>query len=107
MASQKTEELCKDAADAITAARGLPGQVATLILPADVSWGENGQPCVVPPQPVQPVADDAVVKAIAEAVQSGKKTAILLGGQALREASLLPAANIAATCGVKLFAETF
>ena len=105
--SQKTEELCKDAADAITAARGLPGQVATLILPADVSWGENGQPCVVPPQPAQPVADDAVIKAIAEAVQSGKKTAILLGGQALREASLLPAAKIAVACGVKLFAETF
>lgn len=38
--SQSTAALCQDAADAITAARGLPGQVATLILPADVSWGE-------------------------------------------------------------------
>ncbi|MFZ2297162.1 MAG: thiamine pyrophosphate-binding protein, partial [Aquabacterium sp.] len=40
--SQSTAELCKDAVDAIVAARGLPGQVATLILPADVSWGEGG-----------------------------------------------------------------
>jgi acetolactate synthase-1/2/3 large subunit len=43
--SQSTAELCRDAAEAIAAARGLPGQVATLILPADVSWGEGGVPC--------------------------------------------------------------
>ena len=46
--SQSTEALCQDAAEAITAARGLPGQVATLILPADVSWGEGGKPCAAP-----------------------------------------------------------
>ena len=42
--AQSTAALCQDAADAIAAARGLPGQVATLVLPADVSWGEGGQP---------------------------------------------------------------
>ncbi|WP_430461796.1 acetolactate synthase large subunit [Thalassolituus sp. LLYu03] len=105
--SQKTEALCQDAADAITAARGFPGQVATLILPADVSWGEGGVPCVVPPQPAAPLADDATVQAIADAIRSGKKTAFLLGGRALREQSLLAAAKIAANNGVKLFAETF
>jgi hypothetical protein len=39
-----TADLCRDAVDAIAAARGLPGQVATLILPADVSWGDGGVP---------------------------------------------------------------
>ena len=39
--SQSTAALSRDAADAIVAARGLPGQVATLILPADVSSVEH------------------------------------------------------------------
>ena len=47
--SMRTGDLCRDAVDAIAAARGLPGQVATLILPADVSWGEGGVPCAPPP----------------------------------------------------------
>jgi acetolactate synthase-1/2/3 large subunit len=54
--SQSTASLCQDAADAIAAARGLPGQVATLILPADVSWGEGGVPCPPPPLPAPPAA---------------------------------------------------
>ncbi|HNE72817.1 MAG TPA: acetolactate synthase large subunit, partial [Giesbergeria sp.] len=105
--SQSTAALCQDATDAITAARGLPGQVATLILPADVSWGEGGVPCPPPPAPTPPAADDATVERIAQAVRSGKKTALLLGGQALREPSLLAAARIAAHCGVQLLAEVF
>lgn len=39
--SKSTAELSRDAVDAIAAARSLPGQVATLILPAGVSWGEG------------------------------------------------------------------
>jgi acetolactate synthase-1/2/3 large subunit len=105
--STNTAALCQDAADAITAARGLPGQVATLILPADVSWGEGAVPCPPPPQPTPPAADAAVVQAIAEVVRSGKKTALLLGRNALREPALLAAARIAAHSGVQLLAEVF
>lgn len=105
--STSTAELCRDAVEAIAAARGLPGQVATLILPADVSWGEGGQPVPALPQPAPAVANDSVVEAIAQAIRSGEKTALLLGGRALREPSLLAAARIAAHSGVKLFAETF
>lgn len=105
--SKSTAELCCDVADAINAARGLPGQVATLILPADVSWGEGGVPSAVPPMAVPPAADDDVIEAVAAAIRSGKKTALLLGGRALREPSLLAAARIAAQCGITLLAETF
>jgi acetolactate synthase-1/2/3 large subunit len=105
--SASTAQLCQDATDAITAARGLPGQVATLILPADVSWGEGAVPCPPPPQPTPPAADAAVVQAIAEVVRSGKKTALLLGRNALREPALLAAARIAAHSGVQLLAEVF
>ncbi|SDN91587.1 acetolactate synthase large subunit [Pseudomonas jinjuensis] len=105
--STRTAELCGDAVEAIAAARGYPGQVATLILPADVSWGEGGLPCPPPPPPHADPADDACVEAIAEAIRSGRRTALLLGGRALREADLLAAARIAAHSGVKLLAEVF
>ncbi len=105
--SHKTEELGADAADAIAAAIGPPGRVATLILPADVSWGEGGQ-AAAPPELVEPdVADDDTVKQIAEAIRGGGKTALLLGGRALREPSLVAAARIAAHNGVKVFSEVF
>ena len=105
--SNNTAALCQDAVDAIAAARGLPGQVATLILPADVSWGEGGVPCAPPPPPRPGAADDATVQAIAQAVRGGGKAALLLGGQALREPGQLAAARIAAHGGVKVFAEVF
>ena len=105
--SKTTAALCEDAVDAIAAARGLPGQVTTLILPADVSWGEGGQPCPPPPPLAPQPADAATVQAIARLIQSGKKTALLLGGQALREPALLAAARIAAAADVQLLAECF
>ncbi|WP_199456256.1 MULTISPECIES: acetolactate synthase large subunit [unclassified Marinobacter] len=105
--SQSTEALCQDAAEAIAVAKGLPGQVATLILPADVSWGEGGQPCAPLPQPEARAADDTAVQAVKDAIASGRKTALLLGGRALREPALMAAARIAAHSGVTLFAETF
>lgn len=71
--SKSTAELCADAVQAVAAARGLPGQVATLILPADVSWGEGGVPCAPLPAPQPSAADDAVVDAIVKAIRSGEK----------------------------------
>ena len=105
--AKSTAELGRDTADAIAAARGLPGQVATLILPADVSWGEGGEPAPVPAMAPAPAADEGVVAAIALAVRSARKAALLLGGQALREPGLVLAARIAAASGVHLFAEVF
>jgi len=109
--SQSTEALCTDAVDAIVDACTYPNSVSTLILPADVSWGENGIPALVPEQAAAPVATDDVVAEIAKAISSnkssGKKSALLLGGRALREPSILAAAKIAANNGVKLLAETF
>lgn len=105
--SATTENLCRDAADAITAARSRPHQVATLILPADVSWGEGGIPSPPPALPAPSAADDARVEALAQLIRSGKKTALLLGGQALREPALVAAARLAEHWGIQLFAETF
>ncbi len=105
--SRSTDELCRDAVDAVQAAKGPPGQVATLILPADVSWGEGGVPQAAPRMEAPSATDAATVQAIAAAIRLGGRTAILLGGGALRENALQTAARIAAHSGVKLLAETF
>lgn len=105
--SSSTAALAQDAAEAVATAMGPPGQVATLILPADVSWGQGGMPAALPAPAPKRVASDAVVDAIARALEGGGKAALLLGGRALREPALLAAARIAAAHGVKLFAETF
>jgi acetolactate synthase-1/2/3 large subunit len=104
--SQSTEALPRDAAEAIAAAQGPPGQVATLILPADVSWSDGAEPAPPPPPPAPPVAADDVVADAAGALRGGR-AAILLGGRALREPGLLAAARIAAHTGAQLYAEVF
>ncbi|MFO1195638.1 MAG: acetolactate synthase large subunit [Burkholderiaceae bacterium] len=105
--SASTQALCADAVEAIAASMGPPGQVATLILPADVSWSEGGTPAAPLPLPAPPPADDAVLDTVARAVRGGEPVAMLLGGRALRERPLLAAARIAARCAVKLLAEVF
>ncbi|MEZ5457448.1 MAG: acetolactate synthase large subunit [Lysobacteraceae bacterium] len=105
--SASTDRLCQDAAEAVAASMGPPGQVATLILPADVSWGTGANPAPPPVLAPREVAPDAVIAAIAQVIQGGGKIAMLLGGQALREPSLMRAGKLAARFGVKLFAEVF
>ncbi|MFU8833167.1 MAG: acetolactate synthase large subunit, partial [Wenzhouxiangella sp.] len=105
--AQNTEDLCRDAVDAIAAAIGPPGKVATLILPADVSWGEGGVPASPPPPSKAQAADDETVNKIAESIRGHGKTAFLLGGRALREPVLREAARIAVHNDVKVFSEVF
>jgi acetolactate synthase-1/2/3 large subunit len=105
--SSSTAALPGDAAEAIAAALGPPGQVATLILPADVSWSDGASPAAPPPPPAPPVASDAVVEAAARALRGRGDTALLLGGRALREPGLVAASRIAAATGATLLAEVF
>jgi len=103
--SSNSEGLARDAVEAIAAATGPPGQVATLIVPADVSWEEAAEPAASP-QPVAPSpVSPAIVETAATAIRSGRQTGILLGGMALREPGLVAAARIATASGSKLFAE--
>jgi acetolactate synthase-1/2/3 large subunit len=105
--SRSTQELPTDAVEAVAASIGPPGNVATLILPADVSWGKGAKPAGPPAPPAPPVAPAETVEAVAKALRTGKSTAMLLGGLALREPSLRAAALIAAATETKLLAETF
>ena len=103
--SRRTEELARDAVEAIAAATGPPGQVATLIVPADVSWQDGAEPAAPPPPAVSPAVSSETIEAVAKAIRGSRRTGMLLGGRALRERGLLAAARIAAVTGTKLFAE--
>ena len=105
--SMKTTELPADAAAAIAAASGPPGQVATLILPADVSWSEGAEPAPPPAAPQLRPPDPAAVTAVAEAIRSGRPVGFLVGGRACRADALAVAGAIAAANGAKLMSETF
>jgi acetolactate synthase-1/2/3 large subunit len=105
--SQRSSEVGQDAADAVAAAVGPPGEVATLVLPADVSWldgGELGTPAT--PTPRASVTDAAIATA-ADALRSGEPACLFLGGVALRERGLRAASRIANATGARLMAETF
>jgi acetolactate synthase-1/2/3 large subunit len=71
-----------DAAAAVAAAR--LGQVATLVLPADVSWGPGGRPAEPAPGPAPAVADPDALADAAAALRSGEPTVLLIGGAATR-----------------------
>jgi acetolactate synthase-1/2/3 large subunit len=105
--SQSTQELPRDAAEAIAAAHGPPGQVATLILPADVSWSDGAEPAAPPALTPPAPPSGEVVETVARALRGRGETAILLGGRALREPGLVAASRIAAGTGAKLLAEVF
>jgi acetolactate synthase-1/2/3 large subunit len=99
-----------DAAAAVEQARGTPGRVATLILPADAAWGE----CTVGEQAVQharvaPRVDSARIEAIARVISEAddpSRVALLLGGRAMRADATALAGRIAARTGCRLLCET-
>ena len=106
--SATSEAVATDAAEAVRAAMGPPGQVATLVLPADVSWSEARGPAepaasrsVVAPE------DDRIADA-ASALRSGEPVALLVGGRVVgSEEGLVAAARVAEAAGAKLLCETF
>jgi acetolactate synthase-1/2/3 large subunit len=83
------------------------GQVATLILPADVCWLDSPGPApaaIVPPRAEVP--SDRISE-VAKVLRSGDSCGILVGGRAMDEAGQRAAAAISAATGAKLVCETF
>jgi acetolactate synthase-1/2/3 large subunit len=106
--SERAEDVAADAADAIRAAAGPPGQVATLILPADASWNPARAGSVTGAPPVtEPEVSEQAVGESAKALGSGERAMLLLGGDATREPGLTAAARIARATGASVLCETF
>ena len=107
--SRSAGQLAADGARAVQAARQLPGQVATLIVPADVAWleAERAAPALPVPVPVPSSVPDAAVSDAASALRSGRPAALLLRGAALQGEGLVAAGRIAAATGCRLLCDTF
>jgi acetolactate synthase-1/2/3 large subunit len=106
-ASESSQSVAADGAAAVTAAMTPPGQIATLILPADTAWGPAtaaAKPTRAP-QSAAPPGD--AIDAAARALHSAEPCALLMNGAALTEQGLVLASRIAAKTGAKLFADTF
>ncbi len=103
--SPNSTTIAADGALAIEAARAAPGQIATLILPADTAWGPaHGVAETRSPSALPKVSADAV-KAAAAMLRSGEKATLLMGGTCLRHRALELAGRIAAKTGCGILTE--
>ncbi|MBV8350557.1 MAG: acetolactate synthase large subunit, partial [Mycolicibacterium sp.] len=101
-------DVAEDTLAAIQAAAAPPGRIATLIVPADVSWGTApaARPAEAQAAPGAGVGDQAVEMA-AKILRGDAPAVLLIGGDATRERGLRAAAAIAAATGARLLCETF
>ncbi|MGZ5115698.1 MAG: acetolactate synthase large subunit [Burkholderiales bacterium] len=100
--SPTSKTVAADGALAIQAARVAPGQIATLILPADTAWGEADGVADTPDTPAPAKPQNDVVVAAAKALKHGNSAMLFLGGRALRARGLELAGKIAAKTGCRV-----
>ncbi|MEX1032288.1 MAG: acetolactate synthase large subunit [Cellvibrionaceae bacterium] len=101
------DNLAADGAQAIQAALQKPGQISTLIVPADCAWNQAGSGTEPLPVPAPPgVAGDRIDK-IAHILKSKKKSIIVIGGPANDEQAILALDKIAQASGTTVLYETF
>jgi acetolactate synthase-1/2/3 large subunit len=108
--SRHSDELANDAFEAVRVARMPPGQISSLILPADVSWGavsEQADSRKPAPAPVAARVDEATIQHCAAVLQRNEPSVLLLNNAALSERALLAAERIARKTGARLFCDTF
>ncbi len=104
----RADDVAADGADAVAAALGPPGCVATLVLPADASWSESARgPCPPRPRGRTSVVPADTINEVAKALRGGERAALLLGGSALRAEGLQAASRVAVTAEALLLGETF
>jgi acetolactate synthase-1/2/3 large subunit len=96
-----------DGARAVQAARAAPGQIATLILPADTAWGIGGEISRALEVTRPATVSSKVIERTCAALRDAKRTAILMRGAALQDAGLTAAGRIAAATGCRIFIDTF
>jgi acetolactate synthase I/II/III large subunit len=105
--STQSEHLAQDVADAVAASYGPPGRVATLVVPADVSWNVVSTPDSWPRAHV-PVASrvDEEELALSVRVLRSRRTVLLLGGSLTQE-HLTLAHRVAHATSSRVVMETF
>jgi acetolactate synthase-1/2/3 large subunit len=97
-----------DAAQAAAKASEHPGQIATLILPGDVSWQQADASALPPKSDVRRKAPSAArIEHVAQVLRSGEPTLIILSNKATRGAALANTGRVAAATGARLGSQFF
>jgi acetolactate synthase-1/2/3 large subunit len=105
--SPDSKSIARDGAAAIAAARSHPGQIATLILPADTAWNEADGIAQVPEDSQRASYSPQAVDEAARILRGGEQTLLLLTGKALTEEGLALAERIAGKTGCKVMGQTY
>ncbi len=93
--STRSSDVGRDGAAAVQAARTMPGQVATLILPSDTSWDEGGAVAEPLQVPRPSTIDPAAIENAARVLRNGSNVLILLAGRGIHARSQALAWRIA------------
>ena len=101
------EDLSLAGAEAVAASLSGAGKIATLIVPANHAWESSSKSFDrILAAPLATVSSERLEVA-KRLLSNGKRTALLLGGGALKEQSLEYAGRIASATGATLLSETF
>jgi acetolactate synthase-1/2/3 large subunit len=106
--SESANDLSASGLMALQTAMTGAGKIATLIVPANHAWETASAVSLAPVSfpGMEPVQSD-IIADMASLLTNGKRSALLLGGRALREDSLAIAGCIADATGADILSETF
>jgi acetolactate synthase-1/2/3 large subunit len=104
---ESADQVAGDAAAAVQAALLPPGQIATLILPADTAWNPARGGAAPLPVPGLTPADPNAVEDVIRALHSGEPCTLLMNGIGVSDAGLRIASQIALHTGTRLLGDTF
>ncbi len=105
-AIQSPDEMAEASLAAIEAALSPPGQVASLIIPADCQWEPGPEPLSSLPVPGRHEVPDSRLQEAARLLREGRG-GLLLGGNALSERGLGVAGRVAAATSCRVWTETW
>jgi acetolactate synthase I/II/III large subunit len=103
--SRSAADVAAAGARAVEMARTAPGQIATLILPADTAWNEGGPVVTAAVSAGHAKVGDAQISSVMKILRSGEPTLLYLTGHALRQEGLEAASRIAEATGAKVMAQ--
>lgn len=97
-------EIGAAASETIRSAMRPPGQIAHLIVPADFSWSEAGEPGAASRVIARRPPAESTIREVGKLLRSGRDVSLILGGTALLEKGLAAAEQLASHFGVRVFA---
>lgn len=105
--AQSPDDLALAGGEAVYASMQGNGRVATVVAPANHAWDSATGDVRVPIIETPVEVDAATVATVAAALSSGRRTALFLGGRALRESTLEVLGKVSAASGADLWCQTF